>query len=323
MRPSEIKVNGTGSATASGPGAVSSTGVIINVSQAPDGNSPQSPAKLTPKQALIAVAAALTFILLMGLVSCFYDPDEEFTTDSGARPPSAKSEILTGALEEALRNCAKAVVPVPLNCPQAADASITTNKIVTWSLHGDPIDGHQIAWRDDHFNVRGNAIMSLEYKSYFDDPQIKTFVVGYEARIDWKNEKASVGPIKGTAPVSGNNISKRTADVSLEDLLPAVRAVFDECDNTTRVPPPPKCPQPANMSRQEQADWSFTGDPLLNVRMEFEQFSGLIKIHGSYASEVRYKQAYIGDITNAVSGNFTALAVLDRKSTKVIQIVGN
>ncbi|MCC8243654.1 hypothetical protein [Saccharothrix luteola] len=325
MKPTEIKIEGTGPATASGPGSVSSTGVIIQMVGQPSsgGTSAQPPAQLTGRQFLVAVGAVTAFFLAVSLVSCFYDPDEEYTTDSGARPSSAVNEVLVDALENALRDCAKTMVTAPLNCPQAAGTSVATNQIVTWSLHGDPVDGHQMAWRDDHFAVRGNAVMTLAYKDYFGDSKVKTYVVGYQSRIDWKNDKATVGPLKGIPPLPGESVTKRSVDVSLDDLLPVVKEVFDECANATRIPPPPRCPQPVNLSRREQADWSFTGDPLLNVRMETSQADGLIRIHGSYASEVRYVTDHFGPKTEVVSGNFTVLAIVGDDSPQVLQILAN
>ncbi|MEV1120998.1 hypothetical protein AB0I91_38595 [Actinosynnema sp. NPDC049800] len=314
----------TGSATASGNGSTANTGnlfqptINIGFPEAPPPAPAPSGAAAKPGRAVGGAIAAV--VLLMILFSCFSDPDEDFTEDSGARPSAATNDHVATAVREALRNCAKAVVLTPLNCPQVGSSTAVGNQVVSWTLHGDPADGYQAAWRDDHFNVRGNVVMSVVYQDYWGE-KLSTYVFGYQTRVDWHDDRPSVGPIGNIAALSDAKIQKRVTGVSLDELRPLMRAMFRECEEATSIPLPLKCPQAPNLAKREQVSWTFTGDPILNVSITFDKSSGLIHVTGSYASEVSYEAQYSGATKHIVSGNFDALIMVEGDEPSLLQIL--
>ncbi|MEU6155983.1 hypothetical protein ABZ816_38985 [Actinosynnema sp. NPDC047251] len=266
---------------------------------------------VSPKVLLAALLAAIALIVL----SCLPDPDDKFTEDAGERPVGATDDAVRTAVRNAITDCAKAVVPAPANCPQSE--AVVSGESVAWSMHGDPVDGLQSAWREDRFNVRGNAVMSINYQEAWGE-KTKTRVVGYSAEVFWRDGKASVSPIT-RLPVPVKTVRKITPDVSLDEVRPLVKSVFDDCAKAGRLPFPARCPE-VNLGSGGRASWTFSGDPLVNARMAFDESSGLLHVTGSFASEIEYEVPIFGSVKYPLSGDFDALVAVDDGRPLVLEV---
>ncbi|NUT96490.1 MAG: hypothetical protein HOY78_31125 [Saccharothrix sp.] len=267
---------------------------------------------VSPKLVLGTVLLVVAFVIL----SCLPGPDDKFLEDSGKRPVDATGEVVRTAVRAAITDCAKAVVAAPANCPQSEAGA--AGKIVAWSLHGDPVDGLQAAWGEDRFNVRGNAVMSILFEDAWGE-KIKTRVIGYSTQVFWRDGQAKVSPIAGL-PARIESIRKVVPDVTFDEIRPLVKGVFDDCAKVAQMPFPVRCPE-VMIANQGPAVWSFSGDPLVNASMAFEESSGLLHVTGSFASKINYEIRYFGPAEYQFSGDFDALVAVDSGEPRVLQVL--
>jgi hypothetical protein len=321
---SDMHAQDTGEAFVFGDGSTAVSGnVTVNIDASGDADRQPPPPPPLPVKAIVALC--ISFVMVVAIVaSCLPDPDpnpdpdpaKDYTENSGKPPGGASESAALTAVRGSLRNCAKAVVATPRNCPQSAP---NAQDVVRWRMYGDPVDGAQIAWRDDHFNVRGNAIMLATYDDYR-GKVVETVVAGFAGDVRWHDGKAVVHSIGATNTLSDTDVSKRAVGLELADVAPAIRRAFGACMKSNKIPMPPRCPNDPILPAVDDAKWSLVGDPLVHARTSFDRASGVLHVLGSFAAETTYDVLLFGTTNKTISGDFDAVVVAEGGGPVVLQI---
>jgi hypothetical protein len=250
---------------------------------------------------------------------------------SRLQPPATATEALVlAAVKEKLVVCAKAAVFEPTSCPQTY-YTYGGGEAVSWSLHGDPMDGAEVSWNpfSEMFDVYGIAVMVVRYTEYGSGAQVDIVAVGYHATLVWEGEKASIRSISGDGPY-GSEIDKKADGKSRSALLEpdfqnALRLAFDRCISVREPELPPECPRSGYGSSYGIDDatnfrWSLVADPLLNATFGYDDRLGLVKISGDYVFGLDYREKHGGAVHKESSGPYEASLIVENGVPVVLQI---
>jgi hypothetical protein len=246
---------------------------------------------------------------------------------SRLQPPAAATEALVlAAVEEKLVMCAKAAVFEPTSCPQKYYAS--DGEAVSWSMHGDPMDGAKVSWNafSKMFDVYGIAVMVVRYTDSGYGAQVDVVAVGYHATLAWDGEKALIRSISGEGDLYGSGRDTK-ADGKSRSALPeldfqnALRQAFDRCLSVREPELPPECPSSGyDIDDATDFRWSLAADPLLNATFGYDDRFGLVTISGDYVFGLDYREKYSGAVHKEYSGPYEASLIVENGIPVVLQI---
>lgn len=303
--------------------AIQAKNANINIGIPPDGSpedkKPATPGSPSPMAWLVATLVFFFIVVASCIANLVNKAQNSFPEESGVRPIGSNDRSVKSAVFDKLQSCARAVVLKPQNCPQGAEGSYAQN--VRWHIHGGPIEGAQLAWHEDRFYVRGNAVMTVSYLGFIQEQKFETHIVPFQAEVAWNNSKASVNSIYTVDTISDGVIKKSPISASEEHVRTVLQEAFGKCAASTVSPMPPECPNGLMAPSISDAVWTFDGDPTLNIRREFDESSGILHVIGSFAATVDYRHdSVFSGQARALYGNYDALIIKDGGVLRVLQI---
>lgn len=278
-----------------------------------------------PSKSSLGGIALIVFLVAVGcynLLSGSSQPKSSFPEENGQRPPGSSNQAVFDTTLDALRNCAKATVLQPLNCPQAIDDFYTDDaEQVSWRLHGEPGDGAMVVFngQEGRFHVLGTAVMTVTYKDAT-GPRLRLRVVHYWSRVEWANNQPKLAEIRAYDDTPRPATDKRDPNIADDALFPLVEAAFRKCASTKLSPMPPECPTGKTTPQANRAEWKLNGNPLVNARATFDAPSGLIHVKGNYSATVAYKLWPTGMTSETESGTYDAVVSVDNGKPIVLRI---
>ncbi|GAB1690700.1 hypothetical protein [Krasilnikovia sp. M28-CT-15] len=268
------------------------------------------------------VGGVLAIIALCSLLPDPPEPKASFPSENGTRPAGSSEAAVLAAALGGLRDCAKAPVLVPENCPQQVkDWGSSSATDVTWRIHGVPGDGAVVVYNGDEgrFHVLGTAVMTASFQTA-SGPDLRLRVIQYWARVEWIADKARLAELRNYDDTPRPSTEKHDPQVPEEHSRALVREAFEKCAKAKDPALPPECPETYSGATSGKVNWKLNGDPSLNTKPRFEPATGLIHVVGNYSLTASYSQLFFGPTSNSDSGKYDAILSVDDQKPRVVRI---
>jgi DnaJ domain len=244
---------------------------------------------------------------------------------SASWPVGATTAGVLAPVLHSLQSCAEAATPQPANCPQS-DINVGQASGVTWTLYGDPGSGAEISYSNSLFAVLGHAVMTLQYSTGLQPPQLrKVEPVGYDAAVRWNGGHPTLVSLLPLQQEPTPAITQPRPNATDAAIKQAFHAQFSQCISTTNpsLQMPPICPQLQGVyggSGTKNVHWRSDADPLLNSTVTYDSASGIFHLIGSFALTVTYEDDAGNPQEQHVSGNYDAVLAVNGKTPVVLVI---
>jgi hypothetical protein len=268
------------------------------------------------------VGGILAIIAVCSLLPDPPEPKSSFPSENGTRPAGSSDPAVLAAALNGLRDCAKAPVLVPENCPQQVkDWASSGASEVTWRIHGVPGDGAVVVYNGEEgrFHVLGTAVMTATFQTA-SGPDLRLRVIEYWARVEWAAGKASLAELRNYDDTPRPPTEKRNPHVLDEQSRTLVREAFEQCIKTRKPALPPECPEIYSGASSGKVNWKLNSNPALNTMPTFEPATGLIHVVGNYSVTASYSQFLLGPTSSPDSGRYEAIVSVDDGKPRVVRI---
>jgi hypothetical protein len=268
------------------------------------------------------LGGVLAIVAVCSLIPDPPEPKSSLPSENGTRPAGSNDAAVLRAALDGLRDCAKAPVLVPENCPQQVkgwESSDATD--VTWRIHGVPDQGAVVVYNGEEgrFHVLGTAVMTVSFQTAA-GPDLRLRVIEYWARVEWVAGKARLAELRNYDDTPRPSTEKTDPHVPDEQSRTLVREAFERCVKTKKPALPPECPETYSGASFGKVNWKLNGDPSINTMPKFEPATGLIHVVGNYSVTASYSQLFSGPTSTPESGKYEAVLSVDDGIPRVVRI---
>jgi hypothetical protein len=229
-------------------------------------------------------------------------------------------EMLKEAVKVAFDQCAQRTDPNADfdGCPQSIGYSLAGSG--TWQIVGDPTQDIAV-----NFDTKLNAVATGHYQMVYGYRGSGVQGVrhipassGYKASLSLASDAINVSSIQSTNDLPALTRPAGASDQAAKDL---VGPAFKRCA-AVRAQYVADCPQ-SLLSVATSVRWALTGDPLSGARVDFDQGSGQVTVHGSFAMTGSY--LFFGNPRKESSFTSSYIAYLfwNGQSLQLVTIAGS
>ncbi|MCG8923544.1 hypothetical protein [Lentzea sp. CC55] len=232
-------------------------------------------------KARTARALVLLLLIAAGQYAISVLGDGTFPDAATVRPIGADEKKIIRLVDEKLRQCAREVVPIPVNCPQRSAAEHM--HFGKWAIRGFPTDGMRVVWRGTRAYVSGTAVMTMNYltsNGTGDDLDRTRF----SAEVRWHEGDLTTADVDLLPYRDLGPIRKRGFELAESAVKEAIDEAFDICTRSTESPMVPICPRAEDTPVMQGVKWQLNKSPVANPpRVVHDYEFGLVLVTGSYS----------------------------------------
>ena len=226
-------------------------------------------------------------------------------------------DAVRAAIKAAFVACTKSTSFTPDGCPQRNDAYFVNSP--QWQLVGDPLQDLAISF-DQGLNPIGTGHFQMEiaYQGGAQGTQYDVSSGGYSAQLSLAASDVAVGSI---SEAHGLPALQRPAGASDQTAKDLVSKALQQC-STLRLQNPPDCPQTIIAAGASNFRWTLSGDPLASATVTFDQQSGVLTVHGTFAMSAAYDWLGNAETDRSFYSAYNALLLWDGQGLVLVTIHG-
>ena len=160
--------------------------------------------------------------------------------------------------------------------------------------------------------------MEIAYQGSAQGTQHDISSGGYTAELVLAAGGVVVGSI---SDAKGLPALQRPAGASDQIAKDLVSKALKQC-STLRLQNPPDCPQTIIAAGASNFRWTLSGDPLANATVTFDQQSGVLTIHGTFAMSAAYDWLGNAETDKSFYSAYNGLLLWDGQSLVLVTIQG-